>query len=92
MRPERCEKARANSRVTKAAFWALMGLATSMSLGAVELSQSTPVEGRAPGSGIRSGLHAGTVRASSGCARRCASGSRHYSRARSPTACLGSHR
>ena len=43
MRPERCEKARANSRVTKAAFWALMGLATSMSLGAVELSQSAPV-------------------------------------------------
>ena len=43
MRPERCEKARANSRVTKAAFWALMGLATSMSLGTVELSQSAPV-------------------------------------------------
>ena len=43
MRAERCEKARANSRVTKAAFWALMGLATSMSLGTVGLSQSAPV-------------------------------------------------
>ena len=135
MRAERCEKARANSRVTKAAFWALIGLATSMSLGTVgtfavgsgrasrrrrtagrrrrrsRLLQGHPlrgasrgrpavapaaaggeVDGRAPGSGIRSGLHAGTVRAASGCARRCASGSGHYARARSPTACSRARR
>jgi Carboxylesterase family len=133
MRAERCEKARANSSVIRGAFWALIGLATSMSLGTVGLSQSASVvrvdggelqgvvaegvvsfkgipfaappvgdlrwrppqpaakwTGRAPGSGIRSGLHAGTVRSASGCgcARRCAPGPRHsYSRARFPTAC-----
>ena len=43
MRAERCEKARANSRVTKAALWVLIGLVTSVSLGTIGLSQSSPV-------------------------------------------------
>jgi len=43
MRAERCEKARANSRMIRSAFWALIGLAASMSLGTVGHSQSAPV-------------------------------------------------
>ena len=130
MRAEHCEKARANSRVTKGAFWGLIGLATSMSLGTVGLPQSAPVvrvdggelqgvaaEGvvsfkgipfaappvgdlrwrppqpAAKWTGVRQAAEfgedcmQGRFGPPPGCARRSASGSRRYSRARSPSAC-----